>query len=334
MGKKAAAPRQTIDAPVVSDAEVQAAKAALKDADEKRRQNSNMHYYLACSGKKNAYEALTTAEKKEFFLKWFAKKVSEGKASSTHHEKVAIVNEKGEDWAWWGKETMIRELGEQKALSKIASGSLQHRPDPDTGKDGEFDREYKVYVGKGKSLERGENSHEMRTEADVEKTSRDEALEDIRAAAAYIANDQPATMTVNVKQERPDGEATSAKMTKIAGDIAEHTKTVEALRKNPRQVLRTCGDTITTVKTMWESTQGGKYTEALNADLGRLLPKFKAHYTTIERFVTKSVPVPDDDAVLYAIAKKIDKDYEVYNEYSEWYNKLVAGKAAKKSKKA
>ena len=39
MGKKAAAPRQTIDAPVVSDAEVQAAKAAMKAADEKRRQD-------------------------------------------------------------------------------------------------------------------------------------------------------------------------------------------------------------------------------------------------------------------------------------------------------
>ena len=68
--------------------------------------------------------------------------------------------------------------------------------------------------------------------------------------------------------------------------------------------------------------------------MGKLLPKFKAHYNTIEKFVTKSVPVPDDDAVLYAIAKKLDKDYETYNEYIEWYNKLMVGKASKKIKKA
>jgi len=326
MGKKAN-PKTALVVPAVSDGDVAAARAALQDAAEKRRQNSNMHYYLQSIGKKDAYDCMSAAEKKEFFLKWFAKKVGEGNSVSSSSNRVAIVTEKGDDYVWMGKEKMIKELGEKKALAKIESGVLEHRADPDTKMDDEWSREFKVYIGTGRVLERGESTHSLDTSADVQGDVLKESMEDMAAAMSHIAGEKPVcTVAVKKEAEGGNGDAAVAKY-----DANLHNKTFEALQKNPRVTLRNCGDTIVTIKTMFEATQEMKYAEALHHDISKLLPKFRSHYTNVEKLVTKG---NSDEAVLLAIAKKLDADYEQFNLYADWYQKLTGQKPAKKSRKA
>ena len=323
MGKKAAAPK--LEMPVVPDGDVEAARKALQDADEKRRQNSNMHYYLQSIGKKNAYELMTAAEKKEFFLKWFAKKVSDGTTVSSSSNSVFVVAEKGNDFEWMSKETMEKRLGEKKAAAKILSGTLGHRPDPDTKLDDEWSREYKVYFGKGAELERSENKHSLDTSQEVTGDRLKEAIEDMSAAMAHTAGEKP-VCTVHVKKEPQDNGGGHV----VAMSI--ESKTYEALQKNARAVLRNCGDTIVTIKTMFQATQDLKYGEALHADISKLLPKFRSHYTNLEKIITTDGTV--DDAVFLALGKKLDAEYEKFNEYAEWYGRLTGNKGAKRQKKA
>ena len=324
MGKKAAA--KVLEMPSVHDSGVAAARQALQDAAEKRRQNSNMHYYLQSLGKKDAYERMSAAEKKEFFLKWFAKMVGEDTTTRSATKKVAIVSEKGDDYVWLSKDAMIMKIGEKKALNKIASGVLEHRPDPDTKNDDEWNREYKLYIGTGRVLERGENEHSLDTTGEVCGDSLTEAMEDMSAAMAHIASER-GVCTVAVKKELGEDDDKAKKRFK-QGDV--ESKTFEALKKNARAVLRNCGDTIVTIKTMFEATQEMKYAEALHGDISKLLPKFRTHYNNMEKLVTTGT---EDDAMLLAIGKKLDADYEKFNEYAEWYHKLCGGKVAKRQRK-
>jgi hypothetical protein len=331
MGKKGA----KVDTPTVSDAELKAAREALKSRDEARRANSNMMYYLKLSGSKGNYDLMSASEKRDFFLKWFAKKLSEGTTKSSSSQQALILSETGNEHEWMGKERMISALGEQKTLAKIASNVLESRPDPDTGKNGEFDIEYKVIFGRGKKVESELISHTLRTESEVQEGDSKTAMEDIAAASTAAGN--ACSLAVDIKVE------SASKVGGVAGsspretsDEATHQKTFDALQKNPRQVLRTCGDTIINIKQMFEATQGGKYTEVLNTDLGKILPKFKSHFTSIEILVTKAPKADNDDdaeAVLFAIAKKLDNDYAKYNDFTEWYGKLFAGKQPKKAKR-
>jgi len=326
MAKKGAKREAPLHPPPVSDAEVASARLALQDAAEKRRQNSNMHYYLQSIGKRNAYEQMTSAEKKEFFVKWFAKKVADGTSVASSVQTVSIVTEKAADYTWMGKEQMINLLGEHKATSKIASGAMEHRPDPDTKNDGEWDREYKVYCGSGKVVERSENKHSLDTSTELKGEALAEGMEDMSAATSHVAGEKP-VCTVVVKTEPVDGVPAARK---AAAEEGVQSKTYEALCKNPRAVLRNCGDTIVTIKTMFATTQEMKYAEALHEDITKLLPKFRSHYTNLEKMVTNS---STDEAMLLAIAVKLDAEYSKFNIYADWYQKLCGSKSAKRSSK-
>ncbi len=135
------------------------------------------------------------------------------------------------------------------------------------------------YTGTGHILERGETSHTLETTSDVTGDALKEAMEDISAAMAHIADEKP-VCTVAVKRE-PGEEPLDPIKKFYEGDLV--SKTFESLQKNPRMVLRNSGDTIVTIKTMSEHTQDVKYTEALHADISKLLPRFRSHYNTLEK---------------------------------------------------
>lgn len=113
-----------------------------------------------------------------------------------------------------------------------------------------------------------------------------------------------------------------------------HKRTVEALKFHPKNVLRSTSDTIISIKQMFERTQDGKYTKVLNEDLGKILPKFIAHFKAVERFICEGNTSDETkSATVYALATKLDKDYEVYNSYREWFVKMNPSKPPKKAKK-
>ena len=70
----------------------------------------------------------------------------------------------------------------------------------------------------------------------------------------------------------------------------------------------------------------------MHADPTKILPKFKNHYTNLENITTKA-NTDIDDAVCFALAKKLDAEYEKFNEHLEWFQKLFP-KATKKAKRA
>ena len=69
--------KASLDGIKVSDKELQEAKQTLKDADIKRRANSNMMYWLQTTGKRDDYDNISPQERKEFALRWFAWSLNE-----------------------------------------------------------------------------------------------------------------------------------------------------------------------------------------------------------------------------------------------------------------
>ena len=85
------------------------------------------------------------------------------------------------------EETMVKELGANKAASKIANGKMLTRPDQDTGLEGRWDIEYKVYTDSGKVSEIHDNVRTLSVENEhSNEKGTIEALEDIQTAASCM----------------------------------------------------------------------------------------------------------------------------------------------------
>ena len=272
-------------------------------------------------------------------MKWAAHKLAQegGKTVCSAEQAVAITDESQKLHSWMSKEEMVKDKGEKKAASLIASGNLEHRPCPLTGLDDEYNREYKVLTDVGSHKESERHSHKLVGEKEVAQGSQlDEAKEDMAAAANFMG--EPKKLLLTVKQERSDGTAGTTVDEKGAEqNDDEIIKTANCLKDNPRAVLRTCSDTILTIKQMYEATTGGKYQEQLREDLGKLLPGFKSRFNTIEKLTLKPLSTDEAEleqtnAILYAT--KLAKDYDKYNELAEWYSKFHGKvKATKRARK-
>ena len=67
--------------------------------------------------------------------------------------------------------------------------------------------------------------------------------------------------------------------------------------------------------------------EALSGDIAKLLPKYKAAFTSVESLVMKTdlaefVSTDDGKASVRAIGVKLEGLYETYNELCEWRGKF------------
>ena len=73
------------------------------------------------------------------------------------------------------------------------------------------------------------------------------------------------------------------------------------------------------------------------SDVSKLLPKFRADFKSIEQLVvTQSTKVDGadmtDDALILALASRLSKHYDVFNEINMWYIRM-SGNVAKKKRK-
>ena len=116
-------------------------------------------------------------------------------------------------------------------------------------------------------------------------------------------------------------------------------KTIETLRTNPRQILKVIGETVTTLKCMYQSTMQGRYTEKLNEDIGKLLPKFKTDFNSIESLVMKATHdletfagTDEGEAVIRALATKLDGNFDKCNELCDWHSKFTPPNTKKQRK--
>jgi hypothetical protein len=76
----------------------------------------------------------------------------------------------------------------------------------------------------------------------------------------------------------------------------------------------------------WNSRIDG----AVNEDIGKLLPRFKTDFKGVESFALKSshdlekfAGSGNGEAVIRAVAVKLEANFEKYNELCDWHTKFV-----------
>ena len=319
-----------LSAPVVSASDVARAKEALQDEKQRKREHSNMLFWLKKEGNKEAYEASPMHAKKEFLISWFADKLCKGDVKSSSSKDIGSTKQSGHEYSWVSKHHLVRTLGKEKAELQIASGKMLTRPDRVTGLSCEWSLEYKLFTDVGSEMEHEDHHHKLETEkalkSDVEKA---EAMEDwfaarLREKGETGSNSRPVSVKIEPSEEesKKDKEKTEAQK--------KLNKTIETLTSDPRKILKVISATVITLKVMFQSTTECKYTEKLNEDIGKLLPRFKTNFKGVESLALKSshdlekfAGSDDGQAVIRAVAVKLEANFEKYNELCDWHTKFV-----------
>jgi hypothetical protein len=342
-GKKAkAAPAKKLEPPLVSDKDLCRAKESLKAEQELKKQRANMMYYLQANNQKDAYDASSISQKKEFLHAWFADKLASrdgltNLVTSTGHATEA---KSSRNFTWMSEESMIKQLGEAKAIAHIESGRLTSRPDQITGSNDKLMKEFKVYVDGGGDEETVRTDNNLsNVQAELSESKTTDAMCSMSTCKSVMAggNELPKA----VKPE-PGTAAEGTTASSAVGSIelppptdCPHKKSCMALSTDSRKVLRNIGDVLTTLKSMFEKTSTLKYATTLQEDIAKMIPKFAKAYKSVECFHLKSCGSEDepDEAVVLALATMLDDHFDAFDEVSEWYDKLAGGKT-KKTKKS
>lgn len=322
--KRSIKPGGSIEKPIVSASDIAKAKEALKDEKAKKRANSNMMYYLQSKGQKDDYASMSVAERKHFFEVWFADKMKGGETASSSTKDIGSDKQSGSTFQWVSKHHLTTLLGKEKAEARIASNKMLTRPDSVTGLMDEWSLEYKLYTDGGSEMDIEKTNHRLDTVVSVVgEAAKADALEDWCAARIRDEGSSSSAPQVYIKQEPMEKESKDTKQRTDADK--KLAKTVDSLTRNPRQILKVIGETVTTLKCMYQSTKENRYTQTLNEDIGKLLPKLKADFNAVESVVTASDPVAgsdDGEAVIRAIAERLELNYDKYNDLCEWHAKF------------
>ena len=309
--------------PTVSDAEIADAKKLLEDKDRKRRANSNMMYYLASRGEREAYDQCSSAERKKFALEWYVWSIKESEVKHVTTRKLNIQTKATDTARWYSKHKLYELFGAEKAqakIEKLEKDPKRHRPDKDTGLDTENHREYMIFDDETQNNSIEDLEHTLTSTKDITSDqAKAEAEEDIAALCTDVS--------IAVGRPAPAA-ATGEPRIKVEGaQPAEDLKTFDSIKSKPKHVLRNLGDAVTELKRMFEmcsDPKRKKYTEPLMNDITKLLPKLKSDFTNLEKIHLRSAtdnPVPDSE--ILAIARKMDKNYEEVSQITEWFGRMV-----------
>ena len=108
-----------------------------------------MQFYFKRNGVYDAYSALGTVEQKHLLVRWWAQELTRRDAKNESTRNFSSSTATARLFNWKSKTWMVDELRPAKAQNKIGSGALVHQPDPDTNKDGKWDREYHIWIVTG-----------------------------------------------------------------------------------------------------------------------------------------------------------------------------------------
>ena len=331
-GAKAKAVAPPIEKPVVTKAEYDAASKILQDEAEMKRQRSSLSFFLEQKGQKEEFTNWKNPAKLEFLTMHLADKLKSGNLRGTLKtlRKVEHVS-RADDWhEWWNKQQMIDRWGTEKAEAKIKSGKLESRGDELTGEEGEWLSEYKIFFKKVGTESLDRNINEIDIPKDLDSA-------EAKASALTFLDDTANGLLGSTSSSSRPSEAAEVPI-KTEGDekptapkpLPPGSETMEALKENPRKVLRSCGDTITELKTMYENTADNRFLEVLHAEVHKIIPKFSSIYKSLEGIAVKR---DKDEVTMLALAAKLDSHYVAYNEVASVYDKMVPkDKKAKKPK--
>ena len=265
---------------------------------------------------------MDSKRKKAFFEQWFADRLKSQQGTNKMKTTRSVVSEteKKKYFSWMSKERAERELGPSKAKSKIESGKLKTRPDPDTGLSGENDLEYKFWFDLGGETEVDRRQKGIENDQDLD------TAEKIAEAKAHFDSIADASASGSA------GSGTSAPAkTEAKKEFGDFTKTVEGFKKDPKSTCRNCATVLTELKRIFTQTKDNKYAVAVHEDAKSLIPKAKRVFTILEGLHSNECK---DDAAILAMAQLLDPCFAKFNEINEWFCKLNNEKPAKKLKVA
>ena len=328
-----------ISPPVVSAADIAKAKEALQDDKARKRENANMLFWLKKTGNKAAYDASPMHARKTFLLGWFADKMSKGDTKSSASKDIGTSKTSGKEYGWFSKHQLVQTLGKEKAEARIASGKMETRPDALTSLSDEWSLEYKCYSDVGSEMEHESHRHQLETEVVAKsEAAKAEHLEDWDAARLREHGDMGSSSSSMYIKQEPSEDATKEEKQK-AETQKKLTKTIETLSSDPRKILKVVGETLISLKVMYQSTLEGKYTRSLNEDIAKVLPKFKTDFKAVESLAMKSpqdlekfVGGVDGEAWIHAVAVRLELNFEQYNELCDWHSKFAANNSKKQKK--
>lgn len=329
-GKKSAPP--PLEMPVVSAEDLAEAKTILQAEKEMKRQRSNMSYWLEAQGLKNQYNNKSTAAKQEFLQSWFADKLASKRTelSSTCSQSHATTTITNNDFTWMSKQELINTFGAEKAQAKIDSNVLAHRPDKDTGDDGEWRREFRICRDTGGDHEMHTHESKLAATEDAQDDDHRGQVKDMLDSALVCMGGGSATAagvaTANVKLE-PESEATSSSSCNLPAN--PHAEFLAKLKADAKKEMRAMADRILSLKEIFEATKNEKYLQSISEDTQKLIPKASKCYKAIEKIHLEG---EKDEAIVLALAMQLSDVVKFFDEINDWRQRLNPKKSNKKKK--
>jgi len=315
--------KRALEAPTVSDEELEKAKSLLKDAEEAKRVRSSMVLWLEGQGSKKVYDGWPIGKRKEYFQSWFADKLKNGSGTSKATKTATLIKQNKNKVAWWSLTKMISEFGEQKAKEKVEvfdKDPTKWRPDRDTGHDGPLSREYSINLDSREEGDEERDTHELGTEVDLDTEEKQKESEEtfgsMRACNAGSSSDG----LIRVKKEAGD-EPAEAK--------PEDSATFKALKTDGKKVVFNIGKALTIVKQMFIASKGGKFLGELNKEISNNVKEMTQIFITVEDAVLNDA----EEATMLALTAKVDKAFEALNDSVEWFNKFSPKEGQQKKQK-
>lgn len=285
--------------------------------DEQKKGLANMSYWLKTTGDADKTTGVRGALRQEWFVQFMVMKAREksAKAETVASRKHTMTSSKHSDTRWMSKFALQKEIGEVKAGAWIASDKLHTRPDPITGADTEWMREYKVAFDGGKVSE--ENTHQMMLSvaADAKPDVIEETSNTMHTlgAASSGSGGEP---HIHIKQERPDP---------------------QPLLSNPTQNLQRVQSQIIELKSMRCQAENMKYADNLMKDMDKLIAALKKTVKSLEALAVNPSEKADEKA-LQKLKDAVDNNDKTYKELLEWGQKfgisVLQKNAAKKRRRA
>jgi hypothetical protein len=319
---------KSLEAPKVSEKELTEAKRVLQSAEEKRRANSNMMYWLNSQDKRAGYDAMSPADRKDFALSWFAWSLKESELKKGTKRRVGTDKIEKDESTWMCKKEIIDMMGDAKGNKKIKWLDTQpdrHRPDPDTKDDDEDSREYRVYKQTEETTNFDNIAHELdSSKAISNEKEKLEAEEDMASFGLLKSSTKGSESSGQVGEIAPTGTASSVKVEGQQKD--EDLKTFHRMQSSPKMVLRSIQEAITELKRQFEIASDPKkarHTETIRSDITKLLPKLKISYNSVEKIHLKAATSDAvSDPEVLAVARKLDKEYASLSEIQYWFGRM------------
>ena len=367
---KTAAPTKArkLNPPLVTETALKVAQQAMKDLDELKRQRSSCICYLRSLGKDKEYASWPIAERNWFLERYAADRIASGKAKSLETKRAIRTGTYGKrEFEWLCKKEMIDRFGDVKGLKKIAKlellktgkfdGMPTHRPDDDTGDDGEWDREYRIYNDTGGRDERDENESALCAEKNIDSAEQlAEHTAQLNDFGRSIMGSNPAetekaaagsassSITVQPIVKLEPGSEQVAVDAMIDLDkhpfgtdetaMTDNQRVAHLMIQDAKKVLNNVGNALMTAKEIFKETKATvddpkEFLQIVFGKMQTVIPQFAAMFKKVERVHLESITNPSE---LLALATKLNDLYVIYNKAAGFFESTGGKVGGKKPK--